>query len=102
MAQEKCTAERSREQIPSLHFSLVGRRTLSVLTGKNGNLGCIKEDIWLSTLAGTCPRKSVAPPWIPRSRIGSRTGPSLAHTNQYMSNAQRTIGLSTVTNRRSA
>jgi len=31
-----------------------------------------------------------------------KDGPSLAHTNQYMSNAQRTIGLSTPTNRRSA
>src|ERR1700735_1707695 len=58
-----------------------------------------KEETWPSTLARTCPRKSVVRQWIPRSRVGSRTARSLARTNRYMCSARHTIGLSTPTNR---
>jgi acetyl esterase/lipase len=53
----------------------------------NENLGYNKEDTWLSILARTCPRKSVVRQWIPRSRVGSWTAPSLARTNRYMCSA---------------
>src|ERR1700735_3766392 len=66
----------------------------------NENLGYNKEDTWLSILARIYPSKSVVRQWILRSRVGSRTAPSLARTNRYMCSARHTIGLSTPPNPR--